>query len=153
MAALLVIAGSQLIQAKSDANLPSELERVAIFAIQQEVSTSDLQSAKDICIGIGHGQAVREKIILSNLAGESPAPHPIAWCTTGNRGVSIDVLAPINESSPGQFEVTIEVGDEAIKEGEHFATLLKRGTYVIRYQKGSEPQLVTYRQTCCSKTK
>ena len=55
MAALLVIAGSQLIQAKSDANLPSELERVAIFAIQQEVSTSDLQSAKDICIGIGHG--------------------------------------------------------------------------------------------------
>jgi len=152
LAALLIINSGQLIQAKSQANPPSDLERVAIFAIQQEVNASDLKSEKDICIALGHGLPVREKTILANLARKSPMPHPIAWCTTRNRGVSIVVLAPINESSPGQFEVAVEVGDEAIKEGTHFATLLKRGTYVIRYQKGSEPQLMMYRQTCCSKT-
>jgi hypothetical protein len=153
LAAVLIINSGLILQAKSQAEPPSDLERVAIFAIQQEVNGSDIKSEKDICIALGHGLPVRDKTILSNLAGKSPRPHPAAWCTTRNRGVYIYVLAPINESSPGQFEVAVEVGDAAIKEGSHFATLLRRGTYVIRYQKGFEPKLETYRQTCCPETK
>lgn len=131
----------------------SNLERAVIFALQQEAKAGDLTSGKDVCVGFGHGLALHKKRVLSSLKRGGIKAHTSDWCTQEGHGLSIAVLAPVKESSPGTFEVTIQVGDPSVKPKEHFGTLLKKGTYVIRCDGGSEPQLVSYQQMCCSKTR
>lgn len=148
IAAVMIIACQQFALAAGSSNL----ERAVIFAVQREAKAGDLASGKDVCVGFGHGLAVREKPVLSSLKREGIKAHTNNWCTQQGHGLSIAVLAPVKESSPGMFEVTVQVGDPSIKPGQHFGTLLKKGTYVIRCDGNSEPQLVSYQQTCCSKT-
>jgi hypothetical protein len=147
LAALMIIACQQFALAAGSSNL----ERAVIFAVQQEAKAGDLTSGKDVCVGFGHGLALHEKTVLSSLKRGGVKAHTSGWCTQQGRGLSIAVLAPVKESAPGTFEVTVQVGDPSVKPEEHFGTLLKRGTYVIRSDGSSEPQLVSYQQTCCSK--
>lgn len=147
----LIIAASQRIALANGTTAVSSLEQAVVSAVQQEAKGTDLKSGGDLCIGFGHGLTLDEKAVLSKLKRSGLRVHPSAWCVQRGRGLSIAVLAPINETSSGTFELTIQVGDPSIQPGEHFATLLKRGTYVVRSEKGSEPQIVSYRQTCCPK--
>ncbi len=154
ISAALVIACQQITPPKDTpaTHGPSTVERVIVFAVQQESEASHLRSRKDLCIGFGHGLAVDEKAIISQLKHNGLKVHPNQWCNRGPRGLRIGIVAPINEVAPGMYELVIELGDLSIRQGEHFATLLRRGTYVIRCDNGARPQLVSYRQTCCAKT-
>jgi hypothetical protein len=126
----------------------NDIEHVITFAIQQEASASN-HTHQEICVGFGHGLVLHEKIIFSALRHNGINAHGTAWCTNRGQGLSISVIAPVKESSPGTFEVTVQVGDASIKQGEHFATLLKRGTYIVHSGGSSELQLLSYKQTCC----
>ena len=148
LAALMIITNQRFALAAGSSNL----ERAVIFAVQQEAKASDLTSGKDICVGFGHGLVLHEKAILSSLKHGGIKAHASDWCTQQGHCVSIAVIAPVKESSPGTFEVTVQVGDPSVKPEEHFGTLLKKGTYVIRSEGNSEPQILSYQQTCCSKT-
>ncbi|MGA2436034.1 MAG: hypothetical protein ABSG25_12180 [Bryobacteraceae bacterium] len=130
----------------------SNLERVVIFAIQQESKTTDFKSAKHLCIGFGHGLSLHERAIISALRRSGMKANSTGRCGQGPHDLLIDVNAPINEPSPGTFEVTIDVGNPWIEPGTCFAILLRRGTYTVRAETGSEPKLVSYRQTCCDKS-
>jgi len=147
LAALMIIACQQFAQAAGSSNLESAI----IFAVQQEAKAGDLTSGKDVCVAFGQGLALHEKTVLSSLKRGGIKAHTSDWCTQQGHGLSIAVLAPVKESSPGTFEVTVQVGDPSVKPEEHFGTLLKKGTYIIRSDGKSEPQLVSYQQTCCSK--
>ena len=130
----------------------NNLERAVIFAIKQEVKASDLASGKDVCIGLGHGLGLHENAIVSNLKHAGVNAHESGWCTQHGQGLSIAVLTPVKQPSHGTFEVIVQVGNPVVNREEHFATLLKRGIYSIRTGGSSEPQLISYKQTCCSKT-
>ena len=52
--------------------------------------------------------------------------------------------APIKRRDDGTYEVMIEVGDLTIRPAEHFVTLLKQGTYRVKYEKGSQPEMISY---------
>jgi hypothetical protein len=96
---------------------------------------------------------VDEKGIAFKLKSVGLRLHPNSWCNRHLRGLSISVLSPVRETSEATYELTLELGDlSPVGRGEDFASLLKRGTYVIRCDKGSEPRIVSYRQTCCEKT-
>jgi hypothetical protein len=146
---LIVFPRLQVASAKDSAAV-SGLEEVVVFGVQQEAKASDVKSRRDVCIGFGHGLAVDERAVISEVKRGGLKVHSSEWCVARARGLNIDVVAPINEVSAGTFELTIQVRDPSIKPGEHFATLLKRGTYIIRWKKGTDPQLVSYRQTCCA---
>ena len=155
ISALMIIACQQIVQAQEAVKVgaPGNLERVVVFVVQQEIEASNLKTRSDLCIGFGHGLAVDEKAIMSNLKRIGLRLHPGGWCTGKMRGLSIALIAPIREASPGTYELVLELGDlSPLRKGEHFATLLKRGTYVIRCDKDSEPHVVSYRQSCCEKT-
>jgi hypothetical protein len=155
IAALMIIACQQIVQAQETVKVGDlgNLERVVVLAVQQEVEANSLKTRSDLCIGFGHGLAVDEKAVMSKLKRVGLRLHPVGWCNGQARGLSIAIIAPIRETSPGTYEFTLELGDlSPLRKGEHFATLLKRGTYVIRCDKDSEPHVVSYRQTCCKKT-
>src|ERR1035438_7848744 len=124
------------------------IERAVVFAIQQEFKGKLLENRKDVCVGFGHGLDIDDKAALLELKNRGLKARRASWCNRGPRGISIALVAPIRETSPGTYEFIVEVGDLAISEGEHFATLLRRGTYVVRCEGSLEPQLVSYRQTC-----
>lgn len=147
LAALMIVTCQQVVLAASSSNL----ERAVIFAVQQEAKASSLTSGKDVCVGFGHGLAQYEKVVLSGLKREGIKVHTNGWCAQKGHGLNIAVVAPVKESSPGTFEVIVQVGDLIVKPEEHFGTLLKKGTYTIRFDESSRPQLVSYKQTCCSK--
>ena len=61
----------------------------------------------------------------------------------------MSLIPPVKESEPGTYELTIEVGDlRPIRErGEHFGTLVRRGTYTVKCRDGVEPELVRFQET------
>lgn len=142
-----------LAQSPSAARGLGNLERVVVFAVQREIESGNLKNRSDLCIGFGNGLGIDEKAVISELRRTGMRVHPNEWCTHSLRGLTIAIVAPIHETSPQTYALVLELGDlSPIRTGEHFATLMKRGTYVVRYAQGSEPQLISYRQTCCSKT-
>lgn len=151
---LLIFAFQQIASAKEATAIHtlSTLERVVVFAVQQAVKAGNLQSKRGLCIGIGQGLGVDDKAIISELKRSRLRVHENDWCNPGPRGVMIAIVAPIIETSTGTYELILQVDDLTIQPGEHFATLVKRGTYVIRCEGKSEPQLISYRESCCSKT-
>jgi hypothetical protein len=127
------------------------VDRAVVFAILQANEGPRIHDTKDICIGFGHGLGIHEKAAITELKDKGLKVHPSNWCSHGphGRGLNIAIVAPIKEISPATYEFVLEVGDLSIAQGKHFATLLRRGTYVIRCESNSEPALVSYRQTCC----
>jgi hypothetical protein len=150
------IACQENVLAKSDAAVTGlgNSERALVFAVQHEVEAGGLETRKDLCVGFGHGLAVNEKAVMSELKRIGLRVHPGEWCSHSLRGLSIAIIAPIRETSPGTYEFAIELGDlSPIRAGEHFAELLKRGTYIIHREEGSDPQIVSYQEACCPKTR
>ncbi len=148
--AVLISAFFQLATAKEapDNGLRS-VDRAVVFAIQQEFQRIGPESLKNVCVGFGHGLDIHDKAVISELKNKGLKVHRADWCNRGPRRVQIAIVAPIRETSPGTYEFVLEVGDLFIPEGEHFATLLRRGTYIVHYEGASEAQLVSYHQTCC----
>jgi hypothetical protein len=148
---LLIVGAFQFAYAKTPA-LADELrttDRAVVFAIQREAQAIHIDGRKDICIAFGHGLDIHEKAVVAELENRNLKIHHENWCSRGPRGLNIAVVAPIRETSPGTYEFVVEVGDLSMPEGAHFATLLRRGTYMVHCEGSSEPQLVSYRQTCC----
>jgi hypothetical protein len=130
------------------------LERAVAWAVQQEVQTGHLENRGDVCVGFASKEGVDTKAVISELRRKNYKIHTSNWCNSGPRGMTINIVGPIKESSPDAYELVIELGDSTgIQGGEHFATLLRRGTYVIECREGAEPKLIEYRQGCCHATK
>jgi hypothetical protein len=146
MSLLVVLTFQQVALAKDSAAVHGwgTLERTIAFAIQQEVEAGNLRSKPDLCVGFGQGLDINEAIIVSNLRHSGLQVHTKDWCNQGPRGVRIGIIAPIHEEPPGTYELRVQVDDLSIQAGEHFATILRRGRYVIRSCKASRPKLVSY---------
>jgi hypothetical protein len=74
--------------------------------------------------------------VLSKLKHGGVKVHQSEWCIQRGRGLSIAVLAPISETSPGTFEMTIQVGDPSIQHPRRALTYLIPST-----QSGNNPRL------------
>lgn len=152
IAAVLVVSCCKMLPAKATAtpNEAGRVERVIAFTVGLEAKAGHLEGRRDLCIGFGHGLAVDENAIVLRLKRNGLKMHRSEWCDRGPRGLRIGVVAPISETSRGTYELVLEASDLSIHEGEHFATLLSRGTYVVRCLNASEPTLVSYRRACCA---
>jgi hypothetical protein len=150
-AALMISACPQVIgaQENSTSGLSRSLDRAIAFAIRLEIHANRLENRAEVCVGFGNGLAVDEKAILSELKHEKLQVHSNEWCNRGVRGLTVSLIPPVKESEPGTYELTIEVGDlRPIRErGEHFGTLVRRGTYTVKCRDGVEPELVRFQET------
>jgi hypothetical protein len=129
----------------------ANMDRAIVFAVEQEIHANHLEKRRDLCLGFGHGLEVDEDGIVGELGHRGLALHTNEWCNQGPRGDVISIVAPVVEQHPGTYEFVVELTDlrPIKKEGEHFGTLLRRGTYLVRVKDASTPELVTYRKTCC----
>ena len=125
----------------------SNLDRAIIFAVSIEARASQLENRADVCVGFGHGLDVNEKGILASLNDARLKVHANDWCNQGPRGLVISIIGPIKESIPGTYELVIEVGDlRPVGQGEHFATLMRRGTYTVKCKDSLPPDLFRYQE-------
>jgi len=126
----------------------SNLDRAIAFAVYREDLTNKFETRKDVCVVFSTLLNVNQKGVLADLKERKLLVHPYTWCNKGPTGLTISVLAPVKESTPGIFEITIEVGDDRpiLEKGEHFGTLLRRGIYTIECKDDSEPVLVQYKE-------
>jgi hypothetical protein len=124
----------------------TNLDRAIVFAVHLEIRANGFEHRSDVCVGFGSGLKVDEKEILSELNREKPIVHSNGWCNHGPRGLVIAINSPATEPHPGVYELIVEAGDNRpiLQRGEHFATLLRRGTYMIKCKEGAEPALVLY---------
>ena len=129
----------------------SEMDRAVSLAVELEVRADRLEDRRDVCLAFGHGLAVHEKAIFSDLRRRGLRLHAEGWCNQGPRGAVVSVVGPVRESPKGTYKVVVQLGDlRAIKEsGAHFGTLVRRGTYVVRSEGSGELELVAYRKSCC----
>jgi hypothetical protein len=139
-------------QANVAAGGNGDLIEVTAFAVRFEAEASQLKARKDLCVAIDTRLEMREKDLVSKLKASGLAVHSHEWCNRGPRGLRFLVSAPIKRADDGAYEVKVEVGDLTIKTGEHFATMLKQGTYRVRFEKGSQPEMGSYHKTCCPRT-
>jgi hypothetical protein len=125
------------------------LDRVIAFVVQLEIHANRLENRTDVCVGFGNGLVVDEKAILSELKQEKLKVHSNEWCNQRVRGLKVSVIPPIKESEQETYELMVEVGDlRPIRErGEHFGTLLRRGTYTVKCKDGAEPEFARYQET------
>ena len=137
------------------ANAPTDLgiiEWAIVYAIQHEMQVGNIRKEQDFCVAFGNGLTLNEKGIISELRRKGLRAHEASWCNRGPRGLDVSILAPIKETAAGTYEFLLQLGDlSVIQQGEHFGTLLKRCKYAIHSVKGSDPELVSYEQTCCEK--
>lgn len=150
LVAFLIIACQEVTPAKESTPTSklSNLDRAIVLAVSLEALASRLENGADVCVGFGHGLAVDEKGILSELRRGGLKVHPNDWCNQGPRGQVISIIGPTTESAPGTYELVVEVGDlrPIHQGGEHFATLLRKGTYSVQCKDASEPELVRYQK-------
>ena len=126
-----------------------DLDQAVAYAIDLEVHASHLENRADVCIGLGHGLALDEQKILTELRAYKVKIRSGQWCNDGPRGIVIAIVPPTEESAPSTFDITIQVGDlRPIREsGEHFATMVRRGTYIVKFGVDSGPELISYQRT------
>jgi len=126
----------------------SNLDRAIAFAVYKEDLTNKFEARKDVCVGFSTLLTVNQKGLLADLKQRKLLVHPYTWCNKAPTGLTISVLAPVQESTAGTFEITIQVGDDRpiLERGEHFGTLLRRGIYTIKCEDGSKPEFVRYQE-------
>ena len=131
--------------------LTHTLDKVVSFAVQQELKASHLEHRKDVCVGFALDVGIDEKEVFKAFRASRLGVHKDGWCNNGPRGITILVISPVREIVPDQYAVVIDVSDsEPIRrEGAHFATLLRRGTYTIKLTTETVPEVVSYLQSCC----
>ena len=66
--------------------------------------------------------------------------------------MSVSVDWPSRQLAPDKFAVVVSLGDwyPIRKEGAHYATLLRRGTYTVEVAKDQAARILTYEEACCS---
>jgi hypothetical protein len=152
--ALMIFAYQQVTdsQENSKSGQLKNLDRVVAFVVQLEIHANRLENRTDVCLGFGNGLEVDEKVVLSELKQDRLKIRSVEWCNQRVRGLTVSIIPPIKESEPGIFEVEVVLGDlRPIRElGEHFGTLLRRGTYTVKYKDGAEPELFRYQETALS---
>jgi hypothetical protein len=148
--ALFVVCG-QFAQAQETlaAGGSADLIEVTAFVVRLEAKTSQLMARKDLCLSFDTRLEIRERDVVSKLREGGLAVHPHEWCNHGPRGFRFSVGAPIKRAVDGVYEVVVDVGDLTIRPGEHFATTLREGTYRVKLEKGSQPEMISYQKTCC----
>ena len=114
------------------------------FAVQAELQASQALAGKR-CVRLGPDTGVDEREIVRDLRAKGFRLQNPRWCARHLTGIQVEVLSPVLEASPGVFQFAIAVGDMNIPPGVHFATLLKRGTYLVRSESGVFPVLVDYK--------
>jgi hypothetical protein len=130
----------------SNAKPLNALERVIVFAVEQETKANHLDTRRDLCVGFGNGLGADEKQILRELKRNGLKIHRGDWCNRRARGFVVSVATPVTQSSAARYELTIALVDlSPLQRGEDLALLLHRGTYVVQCDESSEPQLITYR--------
>jgi hypothetical protein len=129
----------------------SEADQVVSFAIEQEIHANRLEERRDVCVAFGQGLNLNETRIISELNRRRLRVHPNPWCSEVPRGLVVSIIRPFEKTGPNVYEFGVQLSDlQPIKqEGEHFGTLLRRGTYTIQFNETKEPDLVAYRKTCC----
>jgi hypothetical protein len=149
--ALVILACQPFAPAKErvPAGRMSTLDRAIAFAVYLEAHANRLDNRTDVCVAFGHGLAVDEQGILSELKSRKLKMHANGWCNEGPRGLVISIIGPTTESASGTYDLVVEVGDlrPLQQGGEHFATLLRKGTYGVKCKDGSEPELVRYQES------
>ena len=157
VAFLIAFQQNALASGTSGAKPLSDLDRAVIFVVQKEAQTGHLEKRRDVCVSFDTRMAINQKGIISELRRSGLRIHNDDWCIHGRdpRGMVISVGQAGNQQSPGVFELPVDLSDwwPIQREGAHFGTLLRRGTYTVRCKEGSEPELVSYSQTCCSEAK
>jgi hypothetical protein len=143
LAATLVFA---LLQVQANGPTPAgQVERATVFAIQQEIQAGHIEKRRDVCVAFGPEAGVHAKEVISELRRKNFKIHTNDWCNIGPRGMKINMIGSVMESSPRTYEFVVELGDlSGIQKGKHFGTLLRRGAYVIECRDGADPKLVEY---------
>jgi hypothetical protein len=128
-----------------------EADRVVSFAIEQEIHANRLEERRDICVAFGQGLNLNETGIIAELNHRRLRVHPNPWCSQVPRGLVLSIIRPVEKTGPSVYEFGVQLSDlQPIKqEGEHFGTLLRRGTYTVQFSETKGPDLVAYRKTCC----
>ncbi len=139
----------------SDSTQLTNQERAIVYVINEEARDYALEVRADVCVGFSTDLSIRESRILAALREQGLHFHPGSWCNRGPRGVEILITMPNKERPPGTYEIVSGINDsDPIRlYGDHFATLLRSGRYVIKCVDGSEPTLGSYQLTCCEKGK
>lgn len=153
LTALLIIAPvhamAQVSNSKDDNQ--NEKSHAIAFAISQEVYANGLESKGDVCLGFGHDLGANENSISFILRNRGLKLRSSEWCNHGPRGWVVAVIAPVRNPRGHVYEIVIELGDLAgIKaQGEHFGTLVRRGTYTVQIDESIKAELLAYRKSCC----
>ncbi|HXO00242.1 MAG TPA: hypothetical protein VN881_14290 [Candidatus Acidoferrales bacterium] len=151
VAALMIFVCQQVggAQKNSNSGQSKNLDRVIAFVVQLEIHANRLENRTDVCVGFGNGLIVDEKAIIAELKQERLRVHSIDWCNQRVLGLTVSLIPAIKEPEPGTYEVIIVLGDlRPIRDlGEDLGTLLRRGTYTVKYKDGAEPELVRYQET------
>jgi hypothetical protein len=130
-------------------------ERATVFVINEEARDYALEARADVCVSFSTDLSIREPRILAALREQGLHFHSASWCNRGPRGVEILITMPNKETRTGTYEIVSDIDDsDPIRlYGDHFATLLRRDTYVIKCVDSLEPKLESYQLTCCEKGK
>ena len=156
MKLLLALSLALLISGSADAWARlTEPERAAVFVIREEATDYALEAREDICVDLGTESNLREKAVLAALQEEGFKFHDGSWCNRGARGVTVFIEAPrVKELAAGAYEYISSISDlDPIRlHGEHLATLLRKGKYVIKCEEDYEPVVDSYQMLCCEKS-
>jgi len=157
VAFLIAFQQNALASGTSGAKPLSDLDRAVIFVVQKEAQTGHLEKRRDVCVSFDTRMAINQKGIISELRRSGLRIHNDDWCIHGRdpRGMVISVGQAGNQQSPGVFELPVALEDwwPIQREAADLGTLLRKGTYTVRCKEGSEPELVSYSQTCCAEAK
>jgi hypothetical protein len=130
---------------KSSTSQMSDRERAIVFAVSEEDFANQLENRKDVCVAFSTELDVNQKSILAELKRGKLSVHAYSWCSKQPTGFIIFV-GRVAESSPEMYEVTIDLSDDRpiLEQSAHFATLVRRGTYIVKCKAGSPAELVRY---------
>jgi hypothetical protein len=154
VAALLILSSQPLTQANEAAPILSNADRAIVFAVRLEAHANQFEARKDVCVSFDTRMKVDKKGIRAELKREKLRVHADDWCLQGPRGVVIFVRGAIGEVAPETYELEVEASDwwPIKREGAHFATLLRRGTYSVKCKDASRPELVRYQGDALTQT-
>jgi hypothetical protein len=130
----------------------SDKENSAVeFAVKQEVKAAHLGKEQNICLRFGYGLTVDQGDIFRKLNKTRRTYRKATWCNQGPSGSLISIIAPLATQGVDTYQIVVELSDlRSIKQGEHFGTLVRRGTYNIRVDDKLQPELIAYTKSCCN---
>jgi hypothetical protein len=140
------------------ANVSAKLtnqERAMVYVVSEEANDYALEARNDVCVDFSTDLSIREPKVFAALHDMGLNFHPASWCNRGPRGVEISITVPGKETPSETYEIVSGIGDnDPIRlYGDHFGTLLRKSTYIIKCKGDSEPTLEAYNLICCEKGK